>query len=87
MKAAILAVGDELLAPGRAETNSVFLTDELAKLGIPVVFRAVVSDDASAIEAFLRRALLGADVVFLTGGLGPTADDVTRDAAARALSR
>ena len=87
MKAAILAVGDELLAPGRAETNPVFLTDELAKLGIPVVFRAVVSDDASAIEAFLRRALLGADVVFLTGGLGPTADDVTRDAAARALSR
>ena len=87
MKAAILAVGDELLAPGRAETNSVFLTDELAKMGIPVVFRAVVSDDASAIEAFLRRALLGADVVFLTGGLGPTADDVTRDAAARALSR
>ena len=87
MKAAILAVGDELLAPGRVETNSVFLTDELAKLGIPVVFRAVVSDDASAIEAFLRRALLGADVVFLTGGLGPTADDVTRDAAARALSR
>ena len=87
MKAAILAVGDELLAPGRAETNSVFLTEELARIGIPVVFRAVVSDDESAIEAFLRRALLGADVVFLTGGLGPTADDVTRDAAARALSR
>ncbi|TDI48369.1 MAG: competence/damage-inducible protein A [Acidobacteria bacterium] len=87
MKAAILAVGDELLAPGRAETNSVFLTDELAKMGIPVVFRAVVGDDESAIEALLHRTLLGADVVFLTGGLGPTADDVTRDATARALSR
>ena len=86
MKAAILAVGDELLAPGRAETNSVFLTDELAEMGIPVVFRAVVSDDESSIEALLRHALLGADVVFLTGGLGPTSDDVTRDAAARALS-
>ncbi len=86
MKAAILAIGDELLAPGRAEANSVFLTDELAKLGIPVVFRAVVRDDQASIEVLLGHALLGADVVFLTGGLGPTSDDVTRDAAARALS-
>ena len=86
MKAAILAIGDELLAPGRAETNSAFLTEELAKTGIPVAFRAVIGDDEASIEAVLNHALVTADVVFLTGGLGPTSDDVTRVAAARALS-
>ena len=86
MKAAIVAVGDELLAPSREETNSVFLTEKLAEAGIPVAFRAVVGDDVEAIGDVLRSALGRAGLVFLTGGLGPTSDDVTRDAVARALS-
>ena len=86
MKAAILAIGDELFAPGRIETNSVFLTDQLFVAGIPVGYRAVIGDDEFAIGGAVTQALDRAGVVFLTGGLGPTSDDVTRDAVARALS-
>ena len=87
MKAAIVAVGDELLAPGRVETNSVFVTDRLALAGIPVGFRAVVRDDERALAALTASVLEGHELVFLTGGLGPTSDDLTRDAVARALGR
>jgi nicotinamide-nucleotide amidase len=83
--AAIIAIGDELLAPGRVETNSAFLTDELARAGIRVGYRAVVGDDDDAIARATRDALVRNDLVFLTGGLGPTSDDRTRDAVATAL--
>jgi nicotinamide-nucleotide amidase len=85
MKAETLAVGEELLAPGRVETNSVFLTGRLGDLGIPVVFRGVVGDDERMIADAISQALARADVVLVSGGLGPTADDRTRDAACRAL--
>jgi competence/damage-inducible protein CinA-like protein len=85
MKAEILAVGEELLAPGRNETNSLFLTERLGTIGVPVVFRAVVGDDEELLSAAIRQALARAEIVLLSGGLGPTADDRTRDAAARAL--
>jgi competence/damage-inducible protein CinA-like protein len=85
MNAEILAVGEELLAPGRIETNSIFLTQRLGAIGIPVVFRAVVGDDEGLLAAAIGQALERADVVLVSGGLGPTADDRTRDAAARAL--
>ena len=85
MTAAILAVGDELFAPGRVESNSVFLTEHLARHGIPVGFRAVVGDDERAIALLTGNALKSNDLVFLTGGLGPTSDDLTRDAVSTAF--
>jgi nicotinamide-nucleotide amidase len=87
MKAETLAVGEELLAPGRVETNSVYLTERLAAIGVPVVFRGVVGDDEAVIADAIRHALGRADLVLVSGGLGPTADDRTRDAACRALGR
>lgn len=87
MKAETLAVGEELLVPGRVETNSGYLTEKLAGLGIPVVFRGVVGDDEKIIASAIRHALVRADLVLVSGGLGPTADDRTRDAACRALGR
>jgi nicotinamide-nucleotide amidase len=87
MKAETLAVGEELLAPGRAETNSLYLTERLGALGIPVVFRGIVGDEEGAIATAIDQALERAELVIVSGGLGPTADDRTRDAACRALGR
>jgi nicotinamide-nucleotide amidase len=87
MKAEILAVGSELLGPLRADTNSVWLTERLLEAGIDVVARCTVADDTERLEAAFRLALARAEVVIVTGGLGPTADDVTREAAAAALGR
>ncbi len=85
MKAEILAVGEELLAPGRVETNSLFLTEKLAAIGVPVGFRGIVGDEEGGIAAAIRNALERSDLVLVSGGLGPTDDDRTRDAACRAL--
>lgn len=85
VRAEILAVGEELLAPGRAETNSLFLTEKLAAIGIPVAFRGIVGDDEKEIASAVRHALERSELVLVSGGLGPTADDRTRDAACRAL--
>jgi nicotinamide-nucleotide amidase len=87
MKASILAVGAELLAPGREETNSAYLTSALSEIRIPVVFRGVVGDDESGIAAAVRHGLECGELVILTGGLGPTLDDCTRDGVASALGR
>ncbi|MGH9321984.1 MAG: competence/damage-inducible protein A [Vicinamibacteria bacterium] len=85
MRAEILAVGEELLAPGRVEGNSLYLTEKLAAIGIPVLFRGIVGDDEETIARAMRHALERSDLVFVSGGLGPTADDRTRDALSRAL--
>lgn len=87
MHGEILAIGTELLAPGRVETNAADLTGALADLGIPVVFRGVIGDDEEGIASAVRHALERAELVILTGGLGPTLDDRTRDGVARALGR
>lgn len=87
VRAELLAVGEELLAPGRVETNSLFLTEKLSELGIPIVFRAIVGDDEELLAEAMRQALTRSELVLVTGGLGPTADDRTRDAACRALGR
>ncbi|HXF92128.1 MAG TPA: competence/damage-inducible protein A [Nitrospiraceae bacterium] len=81
--AEILAIGFELLVGRQAETNSLFLTDQLASLGIEVRFKSVVGDDEADIADAIRTAARRADVVVMTGGLGPTVDDVTREAVAR----
>ena len=86
-RAAIVAVGSELLTPLRIDTNSLYLTEQLNALGIDVVFKSVVGDDRGELAALLRLALERVDLVVLTGGLGPTDDDVTREVAADVLGR
>ncbi|HSL23268.1 MAG TPA: competence/damage-inducible protein A [Vicinamibacterales bacterium] len=81
-RAEIVAVGSELLTPTRVDTNSLHITARLNEIGITVGAKAVVADDRARIAAALRDALARADVVIVTGGLGPTDDDLTREAAA-----
>ncbi len=81
----MVAVGTELLAPDRVDRNTPALKRFLAELGIPVEFAAVASDGEEALAETLRLALRRAPLVFAAGGLGPTTDDRTRFAAARAL--
>ena len=79
MKAEVIAIGDELVTGQRLDTNSRWLSAELGVLGIPVTFHTTAADTLEAgLEAF-RLACGRADVVVSTGGLGPTADDLTRD--------
>ena len=87
MTAEIIAVGSELLTPDRSDTNSLWLTAQLNDLGIEVATKTIVGDDRERLAAAVRLALGRSGVIVLTGGLGPTEDDVTRDAVAAALSR
>lgn len=80
--AEIIAVGSELLGTVRIDTNSLYLAGRLASIGIQLRGKAVAGDDRAALADVLRGALARADLVILTGGLGPTDDDVTRDAVA-----
>ena len=85
MNAEIIAIGSELLTPFRQDTNSLFLTAELNKLGVDVEYKTVVGDDRTRLTTIARIALDRADVVIFMGGLGPTEDDLTREAVAAAL--
>jgi nicotinamide-nucleotide amidase len=87
MRAEIIAVGSELLGTERVDTNSLFLTEELFRLGIAVGRKSVVGDSEQDIAAAVAEALNRADLVLVSGGLGPTADDLTREGVARALGR
>ena len=86
-RAVIVAVGSELLTPNKTDTNSLWLTARLNELGIAVVFKTVVGDDREGLAGMLRYAMAHGDLVVTTGGLGPTDDDVTRDAVANVLDR
>ena len=77
--AEIIAVGSELLGTSRLDTNSLYVTERLSALGIEVKIKSVVGDDRGDLATVLRQALERADVVVLSGGLGPTDDDLTRD--------
>jgi len=83
--AEVIAVGSELLGTTRVDTNSLYLSGRLGSIGIQLRAKSVVGDDRGALADVLRGALDRADLVVLTGGLGPTDDDVTRDAVADAL--
>ncbi|MCI4354950.1 MAG: molybdopterin-binding protein, partial [Thermoplasmata archaeon] len=85
MSAVVLAVGSELLGPGRRDTNGKWLIGRLLDLGIDVSWRAAVDDDAVRIARLIRAAWEDSAVVLLTGGIGPTEDDRTREAVARAV--
>lgn len=82
MRSAVVAVGDELLLGDIVNGNAAWLGAQLAAVGCPVVHSSMVGDTVERIVVALRRALEDADVVVLTGGLGPTVDDLTRDAVA-----
>ena len=86
-RAAILAVGSELLTPSRLDTNSLFITEQLNLLGIEVAYKCVVGDNRDELAHALRLALERVDFVVCTGGLGPTDDDVTREVVADVLRR
>lgn len=85
--AEILAVGSELLTPQRLDTNSLAITEQLNLLGVEVIAKHVIGDDRQRLTDAIRAAIARANVVVLSGGLGPTEDDLTRDAAAAALGR
>ena len=85
MIAEIIAVGSEMLTPYRQDTNSLALTAELNRLGVEVAFKTILGDSLSQLTDVARIALSRADIVLFSGGLGPTEDDLTREAVAAAL--
>ena len=87
LTAEIIAVGSELLTPFRTDTNSLWLTERLNSVGVEVKLKTIVGDDDARLEETIRDALKRSGIVVLTGGLGPTEDDITRKIAARALGR
>lgn len=87
MNAEIIAIGSELLTPTKIDTNSLWLTGQLNTAGIEVVQKAIAGDDRARLAALVAGAVERSDLIILTGGLGPTEDDVTRDAVCQALGR
>jgi nicotinamide-nucleotide amidase len=87
MKAEIIAVGSEMLTPDRIDTNSLYLTEELNKLGIEVVRKTIVGDNRELLSEAFRDALNRVPLIIASGGLGPTEDDLTRETVADLLGR
>ncbi|MGA7572440.1 MAG: competence/damage-inducible protein A [Terriglobales bacterium] len=85
MDAEIIAVGSELLTPHRQDTNSLYLTEKLNELGIEVRYKCIVGDDLVGLIAAAKLAMRRSDIIIFSGGLGPTEDDLTREAVADAL--
>lgn len=86
MIAEIIAVGSELLTPFRQDTNSLYLTSQLNSLGVEVAFKTIVGDDRQHLVRAAMVALARVDIVIFSGGLGPTEDDLTREAVAETLN-
>jgi nicotinamide-nucleotide amidase len=85
VNAEIIAVGSELLTPHRTDTNSLYLTEKLNELGVEVRFKCIVGDDRENLVAATKLAMRRSDIIIFSGGLGPTEDDLTREAVAEAL--
>jgi nicotinamide-nucleotide amidase len=83
--AEIIAVGSELLTPFRQDTNSLYITEQLNKLGVEVAFKTIVGDSLKDLVRVISSALSRADILILSGGLGPTEDDLTREAVSETL--
>ena len=83
--AEVIAVGSELLGTTRTDTNSLYLSGRLSGIGIDLRIKSVVGDDRGDLETIFRQAITRTDVVVLTGGLGPTDDDLTRESVAAVL--
>ena len=86
MKSEIIAVGSEMLTPYRQDTNSLYLTEKLNELGVTVAFKSIVGDRKKDLVGAIKNALSRADIIIVMGGLGPTEDDLTREAVAESLS-
>jgi len=87
LTAEIIAIGSELLTPEKSDTNSLWLTQKLNDIGVEVMLKTVVGDDEARLEEAIRDAVKRSDIVITTGGLGPTEDDITRQASAKAIGR
>jgi nicotinamide-nucleotide amidase len=85
VNAEIIAVGSEMLTPFRMDTNSLYLTEQLNLLGVDVIFKSIVGDDRRRLVAAAQHGLFRSDILIFSGGLGPTEDDLTREALAEAL--
>jgi nicotinamide-nucleotide amidase len=85
VNAEIIAIGSELLTPFRQDTNSLYLTEKLNELGVEVIFKTIVGDNREHLTAAANLAVSRAEIVIFMGGLGPTEDDLTREAVADAL--
>jgi len=85
--AEIIAIGSELLGRTRLDTNSLHLTGILDNYGISVKFKTIVGDDFERLTSVVKIAISRCDIVLITGGLGPTEDDLTREAVAKALNK
>ena len=86
-RARIIAIGDEITSGQLLDTNTQWLSRRLEEMGIRVLYHSAVGDELAPCAEVLRRAISRADVVISTGGLGPTADDLTREAVAEAIGR
>jgi nicotinamide-nucleotide amidase len=86
MKSEIIAIGSEMLTPYRQDTNSLHLTEKFNELGVTVAFKTIVGDRQRDLVSAIRTALGRVDILAIMGGLGPTEDDLTREAVAEALS-
>jgi nicotinamide-nucleotide amidase len=86
MKSEIIAVGSEMLTPWRQDTNSLYLTEKFNEIGVTVAFKTIVGDRRKDLVVAIRTALGRTDVIAIMGGLGPTEDDLTREAVAEALT-
>lgn len=87
MRAETISIGTELLLGEITDTNAVWIAERLAEVGVDLYFRTTVGDNVGRIVDAIRHALTRADVIITTGGLGPTVDDMTREAVARATNR
>src|ERR1039458_7216673 len=86
MRSEIIAVGSEMLTPARQDTNSLYLTEKLNEIGVTVRFKTIVGDRRKDLVNTIQSALGRIDILILMGGLGPTEDDLTREAVAEALA-
>ncbi len=87
MRAETISIGTELLLGQITDTNAVWIAERLSEVGVDLYFRTTVGDNVGRIVDAIKHALTRADVIITTGGLGPTVDDVTREAVARAADR
>jgi competence/damage-inducible protein CinA-like protein len=85
VNAEIVAIGSELLTPFRQDTNSLYLTEKLNQLGVEVIFKTIVGDSREHLTGAANLAVSRAELIIFMGGLGPTEDDLTREAVADAL--
>jgi nicotinamide-nucleotide amidase len=85
VNAETIAVGSELLTPHRQDTNSLYLTEKLNELGVEVRFKSIIADDREVLVAATKLAMRRSEIIVFIGGLGPTEDDLTREAVAEAL--